>query len=286
MRASDFAQTRQLILLSVGLWLLAVFANTLVLAYPSQMSLSIGQRAVVASLAAPVPGCRILLVGSSPVVFGLRAADLQAATGCRAVNLGALAVAHVLNDHLGNMLAHARAGDTVVLSDRLWTQPSAELPSCEGGSTPRCLMSWFRLAPNLNETLLKLRGATVRRDAFGDLSLFPDLPSDPSRPQDSALDNLAFRLQRIEGQVRAIRASGARPLLAPVPVLVRPESRQMVERDLASLSALVAARVGPGVWLTPIVNTDAAATTLDGQHASPAGRRQWTAQIAAALATP
>jgi hypothetical protein len=60
----------------------------------------------------------------------------------------------------------------------------------------------------------------------------------------------------------------------------------MVERDLASLSAMVAARVGPGVWLTPIVNTDAAATTLDGQHASPAGRRQWTAQIAAALATP
>lgn len=283
MPASDFRWAKRLAGLSVCLWLLGTATNTALLAYPAHWQVQEGRRVATQSLGPSYGRCRILLVGSSPVVFGLSAKDLQAATGCRAVNLAALSVAHVLNDHLENVLDLARPGDVVVLSDRLWTQLNAEPPPCEGSVKLRCLRQWFRLVPNLNEAIARLRGHSVRRDANGDLLDFPDLPPDPSRPLDGPVDNLAFRLDRISSQVQIIRSRGALPLLAPTPALVRPEARSLVERDLSRLATLVDARVGPGVWLTPVVNTDARSTTLDGQHASAAGRRQWTAQVAAAL---
>ena len=269
--------------MTLGLWGLSIIVNTVVLAYPSFQDVPSAQRDALANWSASQAKCRILLVGSSPVVFGQSAHEVQAATGCDTANLAALSVAHVLNVYLDNLLDHVRPGDIVVLSDRLWTQPQADTPPCEAGLSWRCLTPWFRLVPNLNEALVRLRGTAVRRDVKGDLLEFPALPPDPMRPLDRPLDKMPFRLERIEAQVQAIRDRGARPVLAPTPLLARRQSLADVQRDLAAMETLVKARVGEGVWIAPLISTDLQAATIDGQHASAAGRRQWTALVATAL---
>ncbi len=286
MPGSDLRRVRQLTWLGLALWLAAVLLHALLLAYPTVWSAAMRSGSLLPTAPAAPAHCRIVLVGSSPVIFGLSAADLQAATGCTAVNLGALAVGHVLNDYLAEVLAAVRPGDTVVLSDRLWTQPGAAAQPCETGPAWRCLLQWARLVPTLNEDMLRLRGYGLQRSPQGDLLSFVPLALAPLPPLAGPLDQRDYRLDRIAAQLQLIRARGARPLLAPVPVLALPAARSVVEQDLAQLSAQLRQRIGPGVWLTPIVNTDSAASTLDGEHATPAGRQQWTAQVAAALRGP
>lgn len=270
---------------AVLIWLAAVVTHAILVAYPATWY-RFGIPARMHHVLSSAPGCRVLLVGSSPMIFGVSAAELQSATGCASVNLGALAVAHQLNDYLSDVLRLAQAGDIVVLSDRLWLTPGIQSQPCDDGPVWQCVLPRLTLVPNINEDWVLLRGFRLARSKQGDLLDFPMLPPERGSTTGSLAGNADYRIARLVAQVEAIRARGALPVLAAAPVLVTPQNRADVELAAQQLGLLVEQRYGPGVWLSPPIDTTVGGTTLDGQHATPLGRRRWTAMIVAAVGRP
>ena len=268
--------------LAALLWLAAVLAHFLFVSSPAAW-FEASQVASVLQTMDRTPGrCRIILVGSSPVIFGLSADTLEQGTGCETVNAGQVAIGHVLNPYLALVLKQARPGDAVVLSDRQWTQVPVHPQACEDGHLIPCLLTSFRFVPNLNEDVVRLGGFGLRRNAQGDLLEFPPLGRQPSVVSDTDINDLPYRVQRIVKQVNAIKAAGARPLLVPAPMLVSQAAMPVLDARLQALSKQVLQAVGPGIWLAPQLDTEMRFTSLDGQHASDAGRQRWTEQVQAA----
>lgn len=278
MRASKW-----IALLAVALWASAVLVHAVHFAVPSLwLSQSKGYRILQALDAAP-GRCRIILVGSSPVVFGLSANILQKATGCATVNVGQIAVGHALNLYLESVLSRVRPGDWVVLADRQWEQRLDRRETCEYGWSLVCITKFLRMTPHLSEDLGRFDGFGFHRTRQGDLVEYPGMAPRLGTDQKVDVDETTCRLRRVEHQVQAIRAAGARPLLAPVPFLVPEYARPQVERQLAMLSAQVRKSVGAEIWLTPSVYSEAGLFTGDGEHLSEAGRRRWTAEVLQAI---
>lgn len=279
MRASKW-----IALLAVALWISAVLAHAVAVSMPSLwLTSSQGYRILLQALNAAPGRCRIILVGSSPVVVGLSAATLQNATGCVTVNAGQNSVGHELNLYLDLVLARARPGDWVVLGDRQWTKPLDRHHACEQDWPSECLNRLLRVAPYLNDDLGRFLGTGFLRTPQGDLIEYPRIAPQRGIDQTIELNDIAYRLERIERQVQAIRAAGARPLLVAVPIFVPESARPRFERQLAMLSAEVQKAFGPEIWLAPGNYAEPALFSGDGAHLSEAGRRRWTAEVLRAL---
>lgn len=267
----------------VALWALAVMVHALFLASPALWFRASRSAAILEQVVQAPARCRVLLLGSSPVIFGLSAAEIEAATGCTTGNVGMVAVNHVLNPYLDEVLQRARPGDVVVLSDKQWLKASAGRQACEDGPWLLCLAQSLHWVPNLREDLVRFRDMGLARSARGDLLQFPPRVPNPGLRADAPLEHIAHRIERMADQVQRIRAHGARPVLAPPPILAEPAALAEVQARVARVSQLALERLGPGVWLPPLIHTDPALISLDSEHASLAGRARWTGQLQAAL---
>jgi hypothetical protein len=227
--------------------------------------------------------CRVLIVGSSPAVFGISAATINERTGCAVANLGLLDVGALLDNYLRTIIERVRPGDVVLLTDRRWTEQDLKLRICESNDDWRCYVWNLHLAPNFAERIRFLNGLNLMRDARGDLTEFPPMTVRLVRVASKPIGDIEDRLSLIARQSAEIRARGGCPVFAPVPIQIEPASRSALEDTYAKLGQSVSMTVGPGVWQQPLLETDSSLFVLEGQHTSESGRKRWTTSLLSAL---
>lgn len=227
--------------------------------------------------------CNIYIVGSSTVVFGLSAADIQAATGCATVNTGLLGIGNLVTSHLELVLQHTKPGDIVVVSDRNWSDLAVEHSYCAQQARIACFLTSLRFVPRLAEDANLVLEGNLQRSDQGDLLIFPPLAGEAILMPNRRLADFSYRLQVMAAQARKIRERGAIPILTTSPIFVASADRAELLRQYIKFCAEVESTVGAGVWLDPLLLTDPNAFSLEGRHTSAAGRKAWTDQVVAAL---
>jgi hypothetical protein len=268
---------------AVALWLVAMLLHAVV---ASSLSLRLSASETDQRLQAldrTAGRCRIFLVGSSVVLMGLSATELEAATGCATVNAALLNISGQINEYLERILIHARPGDFVVLSDRSWTDMPLDIKKYTERPQWMSFLRSVSLAPHAMADLRVVSNSDMRRGTRGDNIEFTAVLGAPVLLYAAPLNDVPSRLQRISKQVQIIRASGARPILAATPVLVADSAKQDLESQFALLNQRVLATVGGDVWIGPMVETNHVYFAMEGQHSSEAGRRRWTQQIEAVI---
>jgi hypothetical protein len=276
MRAS-----RQWLVLALATWLLGVVLHAAFAAFPSwRVRLDAGQPWMQEFRRGTPAACRILVVGSSPALFGLDARVLQARTGCSALNLAMIGIGDRVDSLLDAVLDSARPGDIVLLSDRRWSAPDTRPQPCSDGQRLRCVLGSLRWVPHLADDWRLLGDAGLQRGASGDLLAYPDLPGDPHPLQELTLEHFDYRLGIIERQVRKIRLAGADPVLVAVPLLTRPAAATQVQMSLDPFALELARRLPDATWVGPWVATDADDFLSEGQHLSARGRQTWSERVA------
>jgi hypothetical protein len=267
-----------------GIWLVAVVTHATVTSTSFFRFWMINLEHKLEKFAAQKAACRIFLIGSSPIVFGLSATQLQAETGCAAANFGMLAGADVLDDYLQMVLRNVNSGDVVVLRDRDWTYPELKTTRCEDKPVWLCFVLSLDLSPSLRQDFVFLTDPIWSRSVNGDLISFPPYVGRLARISNAPLPDSDFRLKILAAQAANIESRGAHAILAAVPMLVSETARPGLELAFARFATEVKATTGPSTqWLGPLLETDVAMFTMDGQHSSEAGRRRWTKLVAASV---
>jgi hypothetical protein len=272
-----------LLALAVSLWLAAVLLGATIAASPRLRFVASGADARASRLAAAPAPCRIFLVGSSTVAFGLSAAELSARTGCAATNLGVHGIREQIGPYLDQVVAHLRPGDTVVLNDRAWTDPGVNQGPCARRPAWRCFVASLHVAPNVQENFSQFTGLGLARNPLGDVVEFPPPASRTHPMTDWTAGDADEEVRLVCAQAETIRARGARVILAVAPILIDEAARTTLATRHAEFAARVRARAEGVAWVEPLLLTDASAFTLDGLHPSQLGRRVWTGQVLGVL---
>jgi hypothetical protein len=228
--------------------------------------------------------CRILIVGGSAMAYGVSASELQRKLGCEVVNAALLGISDRIGLLLAAMSAELKAGDTVIVSDPQWSAAVVHQSACSDLWMWACWADSITWVPHLAEYFTSLSGGGPRRTPRGDMIDYPSLlmPAEPSRTR--VLNDMDYRVSVIRRQIAMIRARGARPVLAPIPLFVSPEVKPALHAEFARLKQIVGPLLGrEGVWIDEQLETDEAYFGIDGHHASPAGRTRWTESVAIAL---
>jgi hypothetical protein len=275
---------KRLLALAALLWLAAVLLGATIAASPRLRFIASGADARASRLAATPAPCRVFLVGSSMVAFGLSAAELAARTGCAAANLGVHGIREQIGPYLDQVATHLRPGDTVVLNDRAWTDPGVNQGPCANRPAWRCFIASLHVAPNAQENFSQFTGLGLARNPLGDVVEFPPPATRPHPLTDWSAGDADEAIRLVTAQVATIRARGARVVLAVAPILIDESARVTLAARHAEFAARVRARAGDVVWVEPLLLTDTAAFTLDGLHPSQLGRRGWTGQVVGVVA--
>lgn len=266
-----------------ALWLGAVVAHGVIASSPWLRYAASPARQWLQAASVREAPCRVFLVGSSPVVFGLSAGTLSRSTGCSVVNASHTNIGTQVDQYLALTLKHVRPGDYVVLTDRRWTDLPLKPNTCADAPGWRCFLSSVRPVPYAMGDYKALTGSAYPRDERGDLIRFPPPASRFAALPAAPLNDVEYRLQRMSRQVAMIRQRGAHALLAAAPLLVEQAAQPAVQHEFLRFDQLVRSRIGPATWVPPLVETEVGLFVLDGQHASQRGRIAWTAQVEAAL---
>jgi hypothetical protein len=276
---------KRLLIAGIALWAGSAVAMSL---WPADVAWHTKEeRATVASLldrAESETGPRIFLAGSSSVLFGYSAAEIEAATGLLTVNLGIRSGRPVLDEEIDKIVARLRPDDVLVVSDIRWIDGmGTPVPgACLDGADLASCSPRFRPMPELNFALrLVLDAVGVsshhgERDDRGDMifraSLAGRAPEAKSLP--AALDPTAP--EKAVRTIAAIRARGACPVLAIPPQLVREGDAAGWETLLAPLAREASsAMVDP----TPFLLRERRFFSLDAEHLSADGRSHVTRQL-------
>lgn len=228
-------------------------------------------------------GCRIYLIGSSAVLYGLSAEQIEEATGCGVINTALAGIGTQVTEYLVLVLKRVRPDDVVVLSDRDWLS--------QGGVEKRCHfedpeMAWLSSLPRLVPNLRDLMGHTtgVVKTSRGDLAVFPTYTG--PRFHMSAKDvRIGFdcRLKVLQHQLKIIAQAGAIPIIAPPPMLTTSKDMPELQAELQTLGRRLSSGMGSGSWIAPRIETDLRYFTLEGQHTSGEGRQRWTDDVVRAV---
>jgi hypothetical protein len=223
-------------------------------------------------------GCRVVLVGSSPAVFGLSARQLQDATGCRSVNLAGLSIGIQLSGYLAALAPRLRPGDIVVLSDWCW------IADCGRHPWPRKFVHHLKAVPALGRVVREVMQWDDGRSELGDLQSFQGAPPEDLAGSEVSIRPLDEALSLAESQKQLIEAHGAIAIFAPPPFLARPAQVTSFERQIVPHAAALGELVGRTRWVGPEALSDRS-LFVDDHHASPAGRERWTSRIVSAVRT-
>jgi hypothetical protein len=258
------------------LWLLSVLASA---GYKATDSLRFQPPSLYARLPpklADKADCRVLIVGSSPAVFGLSAEQIRSETGCPSANLAGLSIGIQLTAYVQELSWRLRPGDYVVLSDWCWIVDCGHYPWA------RKFLHHLKVVPALGREIRTLFQAGDGRSPAGDLVTY-------QAPMQAELMGTAIRVRATADavalasvQLALITKSGAVPILAPPPFLVGLESQAEFRASLLPLSSAMQALVGKQRWIEPAPETDGT-YFVDGLHSSPSGRARWTRRVVDAI---
>lgn len=260
----------------VSLWLVAAAGVAAFKATDALRFLPPSLYARMPEPAGPGQPCRVLLVGSSPAVFGLSARQVQDATGCRSANLAGLSIGIQLTGYLETMAPRLRPGDVVVLSDWCW------IVDCGRHPWPRKFVHHLKAVPSLGRVVREVMQWDDGRSEFGDLLNFQGAPPEDQARSEISIRPVADALRLVEYQKRLIEERGATAIFAPPPFLAHPAQARALARQLDSHSAALGAWAGRSRWVDPEALSDTS-LFVDEHHASPAGRDRWTGRVIGAV---
>jgi hypothetical protein len=274
---------KRLAIVAVVIWLAAVLLRAgIASSFELRMQLDDSQRAQTL-LAATGGRCRVLVIGSSPAIYGLSAAALSVGTQCSAANLALIDVSARVDDYLDRLLESVGPGDIVVFTDRRWTQNVDVQDACAPVWKGGCLMTGLKFAPYLLERLRLFMPDGVPRDASGDLVVHPPMTARLAVIGPLRIDRLDERVAIIDRQARAIRARGACPILASTPMLVTVSAQRPLAAAYAKLETQVSMQIYRANWLPPAIETSPVLFSLEGQHLSAKGRERWSEVVGRAI---
>jgi hypothetical protein len=287
MRAS-----KRITLVAIGLWLVSCAVGSL---FPWEVvnNARIGMDEVqgVLLVADREKGSgRILLLGSSPVVLGISAKEIEQRTGMPTFNIGVSDAAEFFDDYMNRILPHIRKGDIVVVSDPRWLDPSRQklAPGCTERIAGNCLGWWFGTLPHLSlagRFVMNLHQSIgivpVERDARGDYAaLDPSRLHKPVRTMPPPERNAAEDLKQMTQIVDELHRHDACPLLALGPVFVSEREQATWDGQVNSLqSAVFKSGYGRFLLSDGVLQTDRANFLDSYEHPSALERRNWTNRI-------
>jgi|SRR5579871_2289555 len=235
-------------------------------------------------------GQRIALVGSSPVIMGLSAEQIEKATGIPTRNLALNSSRSVFGDYAAMILEHVRPGDVVIIANpNLRKPPQIELPlTCVRHFGFECIRLQSGFAPRVAEdatilfTDLSFGDEEMKRTQRGDF-VFPTPPQfEQFRPKFAGPfpANTAGDMAKLAADVRR---HGACPIFLVTPIW--PESKEIPlwQREYDKLWGKI-----DEAGLHNIVVEDSPLWE-DGklfhhdEHMSERGREIWTGMIIAKL---
>jgi hypothetical protein len=285
--------SKRITLLAVGLWLMSCIVGSLFpweVVYRARMGLD--EIYDVFAVADQIKGQRrVLLVGSSPIVIGMSARQIEQRTGLPTFNVGINDAAEFFDDYMSRILPHVRKGDIVVVSDPRWLDPSrAKLaPGCTEKVAGNCLGWWFNALPHLSLVSRFLfdfhhviGAKVIDRDAHGDNDAM-----DPTRLH-KAVDTMpplnkmiaALDIKQMAQIIDEFHRHEACPLLAVGPVYVNEREKALWNSQVTSLQSAVS-KSGYGRFLLAddVLQTDRANFLDSYEHPSPLERDSWTNRI-------
>lgn len=270
--------------LAMAIWLTLILAHSAIHSTVSIILFNGGVLQKALAFQQTAAPCKIWLIGSSPVFFGLQASKIQATTHCMTINFGLNRTGgDLLDDYLQSLLPYIRSGDIVILCDRRWLDLSRPGDhSFKFHSIPR-LFKNLSMVPNLRSDAGSLPFAKIeKRTEYGDLEIFPP-PAKPFTSLDGTLLFSPKNMGLMKNAQAVITAVGATALLVSPPTLLTEKTKQGIPPKLARIERQVATEMGAGVWLPPLLETDHSLFSTDSEHSSAEGRQRWTDYLTRAL---
>jgi hypothetical protein len=235
-------------------------------------------------------GQRIALVGSSPILMGLSAEQIETATGVPSRNLSLDSSRSVFDDYVSMVEEHIRPGDVVIIADpNLRRSPQLKLPlRCVTHFEFDCMRPQSGFRPRIvQDALVLFTGRAFGEEplpqtARGDF-IFPKVPQyAPFRARfagpfpNNGVANIA--------QLAAdIRRHGACPIFLLTPLLPEPEALSLWQNEVDKLWRHI-----DEAGLHDIVVQDSPLWTdrtlfHHDEHMSERGREVWTRMVVAKL---
>jgi len=288
--------SKRITFLAAGLWLAACLVGSI---FPwdvvDRARLGMDEVHSVLSMADQTKAAeRIFLVGSSPIVLGISAKEIERRTGVPTFNIGINDSAEFFDDYMGRILPHIRKGDIVVVSDPRWLDPLRLklAPGCTERLAGNCLGWWFGTLPHLSlagRFILGLHqsiGPTrIDRDAHGDNDALD--PSRSHKPFDTMRPPAQIATADVKQMTQIVdelRRHDACPLLALGPVFVSEREEMSWNSQIGALqSAMSKSGYGRFLLADDVFKTDPADFLNSYEHPSAVGRRNWTNQVIARL---
>jgi hypothetical protein len=235
-------------------------------------------------------GRRIVLIGSSPVLIGLSAEQIETATGVPTRNLAMNASRAVFADYATMVFDHMRPGDVaIIVNPNLSRAPRLEIElRCVRDFTFDCFREQPGRLPRIVNDMLVLftdrafAYEVVPRTERGD-TIFPEEPTLQTRPARFAgpfPENGAEDLAELAAEVRR---RGGCPIIVLTPLLPAPEERALWQTEFDKLWGRI-----DQAGLTNIVVEDSPlwgdlALFHHHEHPSEPGRERWTESVIAKM---
>ena len=216
---------------------------------------------------------RIFIYGSSGLLLGISAEELQLLSGRVVRNLSTTGRGGQIESAIALMSPHIQNGDIVLIGDRSYR---------ESHRVNNSLASHLRRIPKLNSLIPNLRAyfgaSSPLRTRYGDLINYPSTNILSTDYDISPVYN-SENIDYMKRQVNLVKQSGGCPVLVLVPVLVNQNEREVFEnatRQLFSLADSVG--LAPHVLHAYSIETDKS-LFVDQDHMSRKGRTRWTTSI-------
>jgi hypothetical protein len=231
---------------------------------------------------------RIALIGSSPVIMGLSAEQIEIATGVPTRNLAMDAARGVFQDYAAMVLEHIRPGDVVIIADpNLRRLPQMQLPlGCVRHFGFECIREQSGFRPRIIQDALVLftdrsfGDETLPRTPRGDFIFSRSQKTVPPKFQGPFPDNGADNMAKLASDVRR---RGGCPIFVLTPLLPRSEelplwqhefTRLRQEMDEAGLHDIAVDETP--LWSDPTL-------FHHDEHMSERGREIWSRSVIAKL---
>jgi len=239
---------------------------------------------------------RILLMGSSPIIMGLSAAQIQENTAIPTYNIGIFGSRTFFDDYFQTTLQHVKPGDIVVVSDpRLINDVyKTQTIHCLQNLDISCLQFTPHLLPKLYDAVKILMPEEskptidyIRQDSHGDYSpslnrgVMARAPTFPRKFSSHFSNNTIEKIAQI---VRDVRARGGCPIVMFIPFYIVNSEQPLWDSEFKKLwQRLDDLKIGDFVFERSPVTTSNAIFGIANEHLNEEGRRDWTQAFIDAL---
>jgi hypothetical protein len=235
-----------------------------------------------------ISGKRVALIGSSPVIMGLSAEQIETETGVPTRNLAMDAARAVFADYATMVFEHIRPGDVVVIAEpNLRRSPQMQLPlSCVRRFGSECMRDQSGYIPRIvNDALVLFTDRSfgdehLARTPRGDFIFADAQKTVPPSFQGPFPKNGADNMAKL---AKEVRQRGACPIFVLAPILPKSEEIPLWQKEYASLWQQIDAAGLHDLVVADSTLWDDPALFHHDEHPSERGRVIWTGSVIAKM---